>query len=241
MPDSRRHRGPHPRDRELFAAPRLPALRLATAHLSWLLSRGYALPSALKLVGDRHALTQRQRAAVTRAACSDEARVRRCQSRQRLEPGAELWIDGFNVLLTVEVALGGGVVFRCRDECSRDIASVHGTYRRVEETSEALSLVGRHLQGLAPSRVVLLLDSPVSNSARLGRLVLEDWGHRFETELMLVPDPDRHLRVCSSLVATADSEILDECSAWVNLASDVIQAQLPSAWVVDLSWDPAEV
>ncbi len=178
---------------------------------------------------------------MTRAACSDEARARRRQCRQRLEPGAELWIDGFNVLLTVEVALGGGVVFRCRDDCSRDIASVHGTYRRVEETSEALSLVGRHLQGLAPKRVVLLLDSPVSNSARLGRLVLEDWAHRFETELMLVPDPDQHLRTCSSLVATADSEILDACSAWVNLASDVIQAQLPSAWVVDLSSDPAEV
>src|SRR5256885_8530001 len=44
---------------------------------SWLLSRGYQPKSALKLVGDRHSLRERQRLAVGRAACSDESRERR--------------------------------------------------------------------------------------------------------------------------------------------------------------------
>lgn len=35
-----------------------------------------------------------------------------------------LWIDGFNVLPTVEVALGGGVVLAARDRTYRDIDSV---------------------------------------------------------------------------------------------------------------------
>ena len=73
LPDSRKHRGPHPRDRDLFAPERVGALASATTELSWLLSRGYVNPSALKLVGDRHGLNQRQRAAVVRAACPDAA------------------------------------------------------------------------------------------------------------------------------------------------------------------------
>ena len=71
MPDTRRHRGPHPEDAELFAPASWPALRAATTDLSWLLSRGYAEPSSLKLVGDCFQLTERQRTAVMRSACSD--------------------------------------------------------------------------------------------------------------------------------------------------------------------------
>ena len=43
-----------------------------------------------------------------------------------------------NVLITLESALGGGVLLRCRDGCLRDMASLHGTYRIVDETDPAL-------------------------------------------------------------------------------------------------------
>lgn len=72
MPDKQRHRGAHPADGKLFDRSCLDDLRSAVAHLSWLLSRGYALDSSLKLVGDRFNLTQRQRMAVRRSACTDE-------------------------------------------------------------------------------------------------------------------------------------------------------------------------
>ena len=77
MPDKRAHRGPDPRDGEAFGPPAWPALRGAVADFSWLLGRSYAPLSALKLVGDRWSLTERQRQAVRRAACSDDARDRR--------------------------------------------------------------------------------------------------------------------------------------------------------------------
>jgi uncharacterized protein YyaL (SSP411 family) len=54
MPDRRRHRGPHPKDPELFAPRHWPTLRRAVADLSWLLGRGYSEKAALKLVGDRY-------------------------------------------------------------------------------------------------------------------------------------------------------------------------------------------
>ena len=52
--------------------------------------------------------------------------------------GNELVIDGFNILTTIEAALGGAVVIVCRDTTCRDIAGIHGGYRRVAETEPAL-------------------------------------------------------------------------------------------------------
>src|SRR4051812_31450958 len=103
MPDDQRsHRGTHPEDDALFRVAHWPALRAATADLCWLLDRGYALRSALALTGDRHRLTQRQRLAVARSACSREQLARR--TAHRIAPtgiaGQELSIDGYNLLIT---------------------------------------------------------------------------------------------------------------------------------------------
>ena len=132
-PDKRQHRGAHPADAQLFAHVNLPRLRAATSELSWLLSRAYAMKAALKLVGDQYNLTERQRLAISRVACTDaqrELRSARCLPVQRIE-NEELVVDGFNLIITVEAALGGGVLMLCRDECIRDLSSVHGSYRSV--------------------------------------------------------------------------------------------------------------
>src|SRR5690349_19949431 len=98
MPDRRLHRGPHPEDLRLFSAEAHPALCLAEQDLSLLLSRGYASPSALKLVGDRYALEQRQRTAVSRCSCSRDAWIQRLKTKRALADlsGQSLWIDGYN-------------------------------------------------------------------------------------------------------------------------------------------------
>lgn len=238
MPDQRRHRGPHPQDPELFGESSLTRLRHATSDLSWLLSRGYAIPSSLKLVGDRYALTARQRLAVSRSACSDDAAARR--ARHRVESVdlqlCELWIDGYNVLTSVEAALAGGVILHGQDSCFRDMASMHGSYRRVEETIPAIDQIGRHLESRGVQVSHWLLDRPVSNSGRLKQWLLErSTSHGWKWEVELVPDPDPILCVCPHLVASADSQILDKADQWTNLARDVIETQLPNSWVVNLS------
>ncbi len=194
--------------------------------------------SALKLVGDRWKLTERQRQAVRRSACSDEACDRRkktCRAEADLAD-RDLLIDGFNVLTTIEAALGGAVVLVCRDETCRDIAGLHGTYRRVEETRPALAALGSTILGLQVRHCHWLFDRPVSNSGRTRSLVLEyaaennqDWS------VDLVDDPDPILKESPETVATADSAVLDACSRWLNLARIVIHLHCPYARVVDLS------
>ncbi len=238
VPDTRSHRGPDPRDAEAFAPSALPALRDAVSDLSWLLERGYAIVSAVKLVGDRWALTERQRLAVRRAACPDSARADRLERRISCEAVSSqlLKIDGFNVVTTIEVALGGGVVLACRDETFRDLAGVHGTYRKVAETLPALEFVGSRLRELTVSRVQWLFDRPVSNSGRIRAILLETAEARgWDWTVELVNNPDTLLKASTDIVATADSAILDRCGRWFNLAREVIEAACPQSAIVDLS------
>ncbi len=231
--DTRTHRGAHPRDPELFNSRTEPTLRTATSELSWLLSRGYKLHSALKLVGDRHALVVRQREAISRSSCADVSLAGRTRRLRERIDGETLWVDGLNVLLTVEVGLGGGVVLLGRDGCARDVASVHGSYRRVEETLPALESLCTGLLQLGAHHVKVLLDEPVSNTRKLAAMIREVWGGRLDVEVDLVRNPDRELIESGGLVASADGMVLDECASWVNVARWVV-AGIESAWVVDL-------
>lgn len=238
MPDRRQHRGPHPQDQDLFAAEQLPKLNAAIADLAWLLSRGYAATSSLKLVGDRFGLLQRQRTAVQRAACSDDARAQRvacCRSIADLA-GQQLELDGYNVLTTLEAALGGGLVFVARDASMRDLASMHGTYRKVAETMPALKLLGQFLEDAQVAQCRWLLDRPVSNSGRLKQMMLKLAAEQsWPWEVELVADPDPLLSRSREMVATSDSVILDGCQQWVNLARAVVTEKIPDAWLIELT------
>ncbi|MEZ0259356.1 MAG: DUF434 domain-containing protein, partial [Chthoniobacter sp.] len=209
-----------------------PRLRAACTDLCWLLTRGYADKSAGTLVGDRYALTERQRIAVRRCACSDEQLQDR-QRRQITDPaqlaGTALEIDGYNVLTTIEAALAGGVILVGRDGSSRDMASMHGNFKKVAETPKAITLIGQTLTRYHLQHALWYLDAPVSNSARLKQLLLEIAAeHRWPWQVELVPDPDRILAVSSAIIASADSAILDRAPRWLNLASEVVKEHLPN-------------
>jgi len=245
MPDKRLHRGQHPADKKLFGETWIPNIRRAVADYSLLLSKGYAEKSSLKLVGDRFTLTERQRLAVMRSACSEEQRASR-KSRQ-LEinqiAGQVIAIDGYNVLITIEAAMSGGLIFRGRDGCCRDLASIHGTYRRVSETQPAIELIGGFLQQIGISQALWLLDSPVSNSGRLKTLLRElaeknKWNGFGKLtagwEIELVTSPDAVLIKGEKIVASSDSMILDKCCKWVDLAGEIIKKRIPAAKIIDL-------
>ena len=238
MPDKRAHRGPDPRDAEAFGPLNWRALRGAVADLSWLLSRDYSAVSALKLVGDRWRLTARQRQAVRRAACSDDAQVRRLTHRVAPDQvgGKNLVIDGFNVLTTIEAALGGAVVIVCRDTTCRDIAGIHGGYRKVAETEPALEELIVVLTKLSVRRCHWLFDRPVSNSGRIRSLLQQKAVERtLDWSVDLVDNPDPFLSSSAEIVATADSAILDDGPQWINLARLTIETTCAEAMVVDLS------
>ena len=238
MPDKRTHRGPHPADAKLFAPAAIANLAAALADFSLLLTKGYAQKSTLKLVGDKFSLTQRQRLAVMRSACSDRqlvSRQQRCVLIKNLA-AQPITIDGYNVLITVEAAMSGAVIFKGRDGCFRDLASVHGTYRKVTETIPAVQLIGGFLKEISVTKSLWLLDSPVSNSGRLKTLIAElARKSKWNWEIQLLQSPDSELIKTTDVVASSDSVVLNGCKRWVNLARAIIEEKLPNAHLVDLS------
>ncbi|UJR82051.1 DUF434 domain-containing protein [Sandaracinus amylolyticus] len=237
MPDTRSHRGAAPQDESLFDEHALPALRDAVLELSWLLSRGYSDTSALALVGNRHSLTARQRTAVMRCACTDAQRDHRRARALPLDAirDRDVDIDGFNALIVGESALSGGLVLVGRDRAHRDLASVHGTWRRVSETSQVIVAIGEALARGAPRTIRWHLDRPVGNSGRLRALLAEiAEEHGWHWAIDLDDAPDRVLAASSSIVATGDGWILDRVEGWIDLPAAVIAAH-PGAWLVDLA------
>ena len=244
MPDKRGHRGPHPEDARLFAPDQWPALQGAVADLSWLLTHDYAIDSALKLVGDHYQLDTRQRLAVMRASCSDWSLARRqsnCLPPGQLA-GRILALDGYNVLTTIESALGGGIIVRGRDGCLRDMASLHGHYKRVAETAPALEIIGNTLADMAVARADFFLDAPVSNSGRLKTVMRQlAAAHHLPWTVTLVPDPDAVLARSPEIIATADSVILDgtrnppgtQAPRWTNLTGHIVAQHVKAACLVE--------
>lgn len=235
MPE--RHRGANPQDTKCFAEEQLGRLKTAVVELSWLLSRGYAMGASCDLVGDHHQLTSRQRLAIARVVCAEEQTIKRQAKRLPLTALKEktLVIDGFNLLITIETALGGGVIFSCADGCCRDLSSVYGSYKIVAETREAIELIGKTLEQVSPQKVLWLFDRPVSNSGRVAGLVREiaaEYNWSFEAEL--TDRTDSLLSRSSHVVVSCDSAILERAGSWCNLACETIREQIPDAWFVEL-------
>jgi hypothetical protein len=217
----------------------------AVADLSWLRSRGYAESSSLKLVGDRYVLRQRQRVAVGRCACSDASKASRESRRVDADAvaGANLVIDGLNVITTIEVALAGGVLLLGRDGCMRDMASFHGSYRLVEETERAAEVLVELIDTMQTESATVYIDQPVSNSGRLAEVIRRIAASRGSNlSAVTAQDVDGILIRSSAIVATADSAILDRCESWLNLARAAVEAheaELSPLWLLDLREAPA--
>lgn len=230
MPDSLKRRGKHPRDETSFHPDRVPDLLAASRDLAWLKTRGYADSSSLKLVGDRYKLDARQRTAVARSTCSDSELQNRSQRLVQHTDikGKQLYIDGFNLLTSIEAALGNGILLIGRDGCLRDMSSMHGNYRVLDDTDAAINLIHQFLAEHQPGSIQWLLDKPVSNSGRLKAKIL-DLAQSFPALnciVELVPDPDPVLKEIPTAediaIITADSGILDHCGFWLNTAREIV-------------------
>lgn len=228
----------HLNDQALFSGEPLLRLRDAVYEFCWLLNRGYARHSVMQLVGDHHQLVKRQRLAISRAACSNISRELRKTTCLQIEQirDRQLVIDGFNLIISVETAMAGGLLLRCCDGCIRDIAGIHGTYRLVHETRQAVELIGNVLQAISPASVLWLFDKPVSNSGRLVERVRDiATVHHWNWQAELIDNPDQVIRNSGKVAITSDSAILDGGVPWVNLGAYLTTNHFHESWLIDFS------
>jgi hypothetical protein len=198
----------------------------ALTDMHYLLSRGYPTKAALVLAGNRYRLKTRQIQAL-QGMCADEQEINLRKARE-LTPkeiaGKTLYLDGFNIIILLETLLSGGYIFKGLDGCYRDISSVHGTYKKVNQTKDVLLLIGKTLQQLQAEKAVWIFDAPVSNSGKMKAFCYEvATENNYPWEIHLDNAPDKFLIVNNRLACSSDAWILNECSSWFNLEGYIIE------------------
>ena len=230
-------RGFDPDDFKWFSDEAVEKLKKAQDEIQWLLDRGYKFDSAHPFVCNHYLFSARQRLAIQRSVTGSLNLEKREKTILPLEVARDgcIYIDGFNLIITLEVALSGSPVFLGKDGVVRDLAGLRGTYRIIDKTDMALKLIGESLKDLSVQGAMFFLDSPVSNSGRLGSKILEcSYAWNIPVDVELVPNADVVLSKMNRIV-TSDAIILDSCAGWFNLARKIIEDYISYAWVVDLS------
>lgn len=229
-------RGFEPKDAYEFGVKSYHKLNRAAVDLFFLLNRGYDIKSASTFIGNHYLLSERQRMALARMISPEEMLHKREERKISLEhPPSYVEIDGFNLIVTLEVALSQALLLEGMDGTYRDLAGLRGTYRIVDKTIQAVSLLLTCLDRLCITSAVLYLDQPVSNSGRLRSLLLEmarDYAVALEVQLQ--PDVDRCLAGLEGVVTT-DAIILNGCKSWLNLGRYIIDTEISDAWVFRLN------
>ena len=226
---TKRNRGKQSSDDIWFGQKWLASFKEAADDVGFLLSRGYAHNSVLQIVGNRYKLNKRQRSALFRIGASDQEIAGRnkssCSAKDLKNKTVE--IDGFNILILLESTLSGGFVFKARDGLYRDISSVHGSYKRVMKTEEAILLIGKTLKSLSIQSAKWYLDQPVSNSGRLKTRLMEiSRENDYNWEVDLVFNPDKVLAESEYIAISSDGWILDRKDKWFNLGAYILEGEL---------------
>lgn len=230
-------RGFVPEDVKNFSPEALEKMRTASRHVCYLANEGYDLKQATTFVGNHYLLSERQRLAIMRSVAT-QVQIENRQKKQvpmTALSGREVWIDGFNTIITLEVLLSDSILFSCMDGTIRDLAALRGTYRLIPETEGAIRRLFDILQEAEVSKVNILLDQPVSNSGRLKSCmadIAEKYQYPFALDIRILREVDRELYEKENVI-TSDSIILDHCLSWVNLVPgclDRLHVEAKQVW-----------
>ena len=225
-------RGYEPKDAVEFGPKALQKLNAAAQELVFLMNRGYDTKTASTFIGNHHLLSERQRLALARIVSAREALKTR-EEKRLASPPESLVLDGFNTIITLEVALSGSLLLEGMDGTIRDLAGLRGSYRIVDKTVRAVELLLNRLDTLGVREALFFLDRQVSNSGRLRALLLES-EHAVRVQVELHPGVDGQLSRMKNVVTT-DAIILDKCESWYNLNRNLIAQAVPDAWIFRLA------
>ena len=230
-------RGYVPEDEKQFAGKQLELLQKAADEVQFLLDRGYDVKPVTTFVGNHYLFSERQRLALARSVSARES-IQKRMNKELLQTERErlpetVHIDGFNTVITLEVALSGSPVFYCRDGALRDLAGLRGTYRVIDKTQTAIELLLRQLELLYISEAVFYLDAPVSNSGRLSGLIRQcAKGYGISVQTQIIPDVDRVLEQMEGVIS-GDAIILNRCKSWLNVMPLII-GEMDHVWKIRL-------
>lgn len=228
------YRGYVPTDKKQFADDKIEVLQKAQTEVHWLLDKDYPIKNAIDFVCNHYMLSTRQRLALLRATAPTLAVKKRKEKEVFNCTNKTIHIDGFNLIITLEVALSQSTIIKCMDGTIRDLAEIRGTYRVIDKTDKAVELIGNKLNDMNIAEVIFYLDSQVSNTGRLKKKIFEILNiFNYEVSVKVINNVDFILKE-KDYVVTTDAIILNKCVSWINLASDIISKDICDSKYINL-------
>ena len=223
-------------DDQEFGPDAIEKLYKARDDLFYLINNGYKIKIASIFVGNHYLLSERQRMALVRAVSSRDAiKIRKDKEVFCDLKGETVNIDGFNTIITLEVALSNSLLVKCMDGTIRDLAGLRGTYRLIDKTQVAIIRICEKLEEYKVGTAMFYLDAPVSNSGRLKELILElSKDFNFKVQVENINNVDSVLEKLDNVI-TSDAIILDKCKSSINLNKEIIESTMTNHWYVDFS------
>lgn len=206
----------------------LPLSREAIEEARFLLGRGYARPSVVRFVGDKHTLNKSQRLLLYR--CVYPPQASKCHLGKAVSPeyvhGNPLTVDGYNVLLTLSSAIEGRPIYLCDDGFVRDISARRRSLSP-SKLSGRLGPIISALEQLMPSHVTFIYDKQVSRSGELANKTIRAFG---ATQIPIAAKTsgkaDSEAINSGEILATSDSVIIEKANRVFDLAGYVITRHL---------------
>jgi hypothetical protein len=208
-------------------------LRAAARDVRYLLDNGYPKESSIRFVSDHYRLSEEERFVIVRVTVPSKVAESRERKALRLGDlsGRELFVDGYNVLITVESLLERKPVYRCDDGYLRDTRGIFRYYRPSGITPIALAQILDLIALAKPSLVTVLLDSQMSLSGELACTVRSMMADRSIPGIArAVKNVDRQLKSAGSVVSTADGNILDAIEFALDIPSELASCLAIPVW-----------
>jgi len=198
----------------------------AAKDLRYLLERGYRRESALKPIVDKYQLSINQRLLLYRAVYDASNAAKHKEKIVTVDKikDSKLAIDGYNVIITVESSLRGGLLVLCDDGFIRDISAVHGKHRITSTTEKALGMLVKALQELKPYETIFFFDAQVSKSGELASHVRRALkGSGLTGSAHAVERADVSTLNFGNIIATSDSVLISKAGAVFDLAGEILK------------------
>ncbi|WP_135606203.1 DUF434 domain-containing protein [Methanococcoides sp. NM1] len=190
--------------------------------IRYLLSRGYTRKSAVTFVSNHYRLTEQERHILTRLVVSPEIADNRSKKKLGCSQlkGCDVFVDGYNVLITIETALKNEPIWFADDGFLRDTSGIFRNHKITDTTCMAVDEMLSTLSTLKVTSATILLDSQMSNSGKLAQFILKrSKDHTFKADARTSKHVDFDLKEAGphAVIATADSIIVDAVDKVVDI------------------------
>lgn len=208
----------------------------AIKDIIYLYDRNYSERTVIQAVGNRYKLNREERMILFRGIPKHTYNLHINLLNADEIINKIIFIDGFNVLITIESYLNGIIVFQGIDGITRDIAGLHSKMSKQDIRNKAISALMKSFELLKPKEIEFILDKQVSKSGELSHALNELFKkNNINGKAYTNRSVDQILKTSNNIVCSSDSIIISKISAVFDLPYFIIKNIFKNSNPISLS------